>query len=274
MIFMSIPIFILIILCSIGSITGVGIVAYQVLTECNKKASAELLFFVSLCTVILIVICCLSVVFYSRRKNNVLRRIIKTARVNGVVAVKRFSEFGKLGLHMQTLFDAILEVSERRSDKIVYLDNMVRAVFNTVQKPSLVVDNRGIIQYFSNGYRKLMDTKEKNILGEHISSIYRELGFEEIIKHIEKVHSDYNIKTESHNFDFFPIFSNNDTLSALYIVIEKNTILTAGGNAVKQIYENITQSSPEPEVVTETKEKKPAVKKPKKNFFDFFRSNK
>ncbi len=245
MIFLSIKIFVFLMLCAVGCVAGVGIYTYMLFMAAGSKATAEIIFFISVCVVLVLSAGFLSAITYSKRKRRELNRITKMARVNGVIAAERFSKFGRFGIQLQSLFEDILRVSEMRSVRIAYLNNAVSVVCNHTPLPMLIVDITGTIQYVSNGYIKKISDEEKSIVGMHLLDVYSEINFEEVLSKIEKSGSEYTVKTEKLVFNFLPIFSKENLPAGVLVTIEKSSLLSQGSSAVKQLYESVKQKDVE-----------------------------
>ena len=263
MLFISLPLFIFIVLSSTGITIGAGVFAYRTFIAENK-ATAETLLFVFLCAALVLCICFLSIVFYSRQKRSALQRINKLVRVNSGAALKRFGEFGKLGKFLQSFFENILDISEKRANRIVFLE------------PFLIVNDSGFIKYVSkgfeskgfekNGTEKNSTAARKNIAGAQFSDLYPDIHYDDIFTEISHSRSERTEKGEKYTFHFFPISERKNEVSGLFVGVEKNTIMSAGSETVKQIYENIIGQD-KSENASES-----ADTKTKKSLFGFLKS--
>ncbi len=275
MLFISLPLFIFIVLSSTGITIGAGVFAYRTFITENK-ATAEMLLFVFLCAALVLCICFLSIVFYSRQKRSALQRINKLVRVNSGAALKRFGEFGKLGKFFQSFFENILDISEKRASRIVFLDRALRLACSASSEPFLIVNDSGFIKYVSKGFEskgfeksgteKNSATARKNTAGAQISDLYPDIHYDDIFTEISHSRSERTEKGEKYTFHFFPISERKNEVSGLFVGVEKNTIMSAGSETVKQIYENIIgqdkgENAPEG-----------GDAKPKKGLFGFLKS--
>lgn len=285
MLFISLPLFIFIVLSSTGITIGAGVFAYRTFISENK-ATAEMLLFVFLCAALVLCICFLSIVFYSRQKRSALQRINKLVRVNSGAALKRFGEFGKLGKFLQSFFENILDISEKRANRIVFLDHALRLACSTSSEPFLIVNDSGFIKYVSkgfesNGFEKNVTEKnpagsagnhsgsaKKNITGAQFSDLYPDVHYDDIFTDISYSRSERTEKGEKYTFHFFPISERKNEVNGLFVGIEKNTIISAGSETVKQIYENIIGH----EKSENTSPGKTA--KPKKSILSFLKNDK
>ena len=275
MLFISLPLFIFVVLSSTGITLGAGVFAYRAFITENK-ATAEMLLFVFLCAALVLCICFLSIVFYSRQKRSALQRINKLVRVNSGAALKRFGEFGKLGKFFQSFFENILDISEKRASRIVFLDRALRLACSASSEPFLIVNDSGLIKYVSKGFEskgfeknvteKNSATARKNTAGAQFSDLYPDIHYDDIFTEISHSRSERTEKGEKYTFHFFPISERKNEVSGLFVGIEKNTIMSAGSETVKQIYENIigqdkSENAPEG-----------GDAKPKKGLFGFLKS--
>ena len=275
MLFISLPLFIFVVLSSTGITIGAGVFAYRAFITENK-ATAEMLLFVFLCAALVLCICFLSIVFYSRQKRSALQRINKLVRVNSGAALKRFGEFGKLGKFFQSFFENILDISEKRASRIVFLDRALRLACSASSEPFLIVNDSGFIKYVSKGFEskgfeksgteKNSATARKNTAGAQISDLYPDIHYDDIFTEISHSRSERTEKGEKYTFHFFPISERKNEVTGLFVGIEKNTIMSAGSETVKQIYENIIgqdkgENAPEG-----------GDAKPKKGLFGFLKS--
>ena len=275
MLFISLPLFIFIVLSSTGITIGAGVFAYRAFITENK-ATAEMLLFVFLCAALVLCICFLSIVFYSRQKRSALQRINKLVRVNSGAALKRFGEFGKLGKFLQSFFENILDISEKRANRIVFLDHAIRLACSASSEPFLIVNDSGFIKYVSKGFEskgfeknvteKNSAAAKKNITGAQFSDLYPDIHYDDIFTDISYSHSERTEKGEKYTFHFFPISERKNEVSGLFVGIEKNTIMSAGSETVKQIYENIIGQD-KGENASESTDAKP-----KKGLFGFLKS--
>ena len=248
MLFISLPLFIFIVLSSTGITIGAGVFAYRAFITENK-ATAETLLFVFLCAALVLCICFLSIVFYSRQKRSALQRINKLVRVNSGAALKRFGEFGKLGKFLQSFFENILDISEKRANRIVFLDHAIRLACSASSEPFLIVNDSGFIKYVSKGFEskgfekigteKNSAAAKKNTAGAQFSDLYPDIHYDDIFTEISHSRSERTEKGEKYTFHFFPISERKNEVSGLFVGVEKNTIMSAGSETVKQIYENI-----------------------------------
>lgn len=173
-----------------------------------------------------------------------IKRITKLARVDGVLAVQRFSGLGSFGAQLTILFQELLDLSEKRAQRIVYLGNAIHSLLGFVDKAVLLVDTTGSIQYVSDELLKIMDMEGKNITGLHIEDIYPELSIAEVAKELERNFTTrHEIKLEKVTLTFSPVFAKENTLAGLCAFVKRNTILTASGDAVKGFYENIADKT-------------------------------
>ena len=241
MLFISVSVFVFFIVCILAGVAGMGIRAYLLFMEYGEKATAEVFFYIAVCTTLLIFAFIISIVLYSRRKQNMIKRMVKMARVNGVLAVQRFSELGKLGEHLTVLFQEVLSLSEKRANRIVYLDNAVESLLPFVDKPIFLVDRTGSIQYVSDNMLKVMGLEGKILSGTHVEEVFPELSFPEVAKEVERRFSEYEVKLEKVTLSFSPVFGKESSVSGLFVIVKKNTILTAGGSAMKNLYDSLTQ---------------------------------
>ena len=239
--------------------------------------------FVFLCAALVLCICFLSIVFYSRQKRSALQRINKLVRVNSGAALKRFGEFGKLGKFLQSFFENILDISEKRANRIVFLDHAIRLACSASSEPFLIVNDSGFIKYVSKGFEskgfeKIGTEKnsagsarkpaavKKNTAGAQFSDLYPDVHYDDIFTEISHSRSERTEKGEKYTFHFFPISERKNEVSGLFVGIEKNTIMSAGSETVKQIYENIIGQD-KSENASESTDAKP-----KKSLFGFLKS--
>lgn len=275
MLFISLPLFIFIVLSSTGITIGAGVFAYRTFITENK-ATAETLLFVFLCAALVLCICFLSIVFYSRQKRSALQRINKLVRVNSGAALKRFGEFGKLGKFLQSFFENILDISEKRANRIMFLDHAIRLACSASSEPFLIVNDSGLIKYVSKGFEskgfeknvteKNSAAAKKNTAGAQFSDLYPDVHYDDIFTEISYSRSERIEKGEKYTFHFFPISERKNEVSGLFVGIEKNTIMSAGSETVKQIYENIIGQD-KSENASESTDAKP-----KKSLFGFLKS--
>ena len=275
MLFISLPLFIFIVLSSTGITIGAGVFAYRAFITENK-ATAEMLLFVFLCAALVLCICFLSIVFYSRQKRSALQRINKLVRVNSGAALKRFGEFGKLGKFLQSFFENILDISEKRANRIVFLDHAIRLACSASSEPFLIVNDSGLIKYVSKGFEskgfeknvteKNSAAAKKNIAGAQFSDLYPDIHYDDIFTEISHSRSERTEKGEKYTFHFFPISERKNEVSGLFVGVEKNTIMSAGSETVKQIYENIIGQDKGENAPESTDAK------PKKSLFGFLKS--
>ena len=275
MLFISLPLFIFVVLSSTGITLGAGVFAYRAFITENK-ATAEMLLFVFLCAALVLCICFLSIVFYSRQKRSALQRINKLVRVNSGAALKRFGEFGKLGKFLQSFFENILDISEKRANRIVFLDHALRLACSASSEPFLIVNDSGFIKYVSKGFEskgfeksgteKNSATARKNTAGAQISDLYPDIHYDDIFTEISHSRSERTEKGEKYTFHFFPISERKNEVSGLFVGIEKNTIMSAGSETVKQIYENIIGQD------KSENDSDDGDAKPKKGLFGFLKS--
>ncbi len=275
MLFISLPLFIFIVLSSTGITIGAGVFAYRTFIAENK-ATAETLLFVFLCAALVLCICFLSIVFYSRQKRSALQRINKLVRVNSGAALKRFGEFGKLGKFLQSFFENILDISEKRANRIVFLDHAIRLACSASSEPFLIVNDSGLIKYVSKGFEskgfeknvteKNSAAVKKNTAGAQFSDLYPDIHYDDIFTEISYSRSERTEKGEKYTFHFFPISERKNEVSGLFVGIEKNTIMSAGSETVKQIYENIIGQDKNENASASTDAK------PKKSLFGFLKS--
>ena len=275
MLFISLPLFIFVVLSSTGITIGAGVFAYRAFITENK-ATAEMLLFVFLCAALVLCICFLSIVFYSRQKRSALQRINKLVRVNSGAALKRFGEFGKLGKFLQSFFENILDISEKRANRIVFLDHAIRLACSASSEPFLIVNDSGLIKYVSKGFEskgfeknvteKNSAAAKKNTAGAQFSDLYPDVHYDDIFTEISYSRSERIEKGEKYTFHFFPISERKNEVSGLFVGIEKNTIMSAGSETVKQIYENIIGQDKNENASASTDAK------PKKSLFGFLKS--
>ena len=275
MLFISLPLFIFVVLSSTGITIGAGVFAYRAFITENK-ATAEMLLFVFLCAALVLCICFLSIVFYSRQKRSALQRINKLVRVNSGAALKRFGEFGKLGKFFQSFFENILDISEKRASRIVFLDRALRLACSASSEPFLIVNDSGFIKYVSKGFEskgfeksgteKNSATARKNTAGAQFSDLYPDIHYDDIFTEISHSRSERTEKGEKYTFHFFPISERKNEVSGLFVGIEKNTIMSAGSETVKQIYENIIGQD------KSENDSDDGDAKPKKGLFGFLKS--
>ena len=275
MLFISLPLFIFVVLSSTGITIGAGVFAYRAFITENK-ATAEMLLFVFLCAALVLCICFLSIVFYSRQKRSALQRINKLVRVNSGAALKRFGEFGKLGKFFQSFFENILDISEKRANRIVFLDHAIRLACSASSEPFLIVNDSGFIKYVSKGFEskgfeksgteKNSAAARKNTAGAQFSDLYPDIHYDDIFTEISHSRSERTEKGEKYTFHFFPISERKNEVSGLFVGVEKNTIMSAGSETVKQIYENIIGQDKSENAL------EGGDAKPKKGLFGFLKS--
>ena len=275
MLFISLPMFIFLFVFSTGLSLGMGITAYRFFITENK-ISAENFLFISICSVVILCLCFASVIIYSRQRRSALYRINKLVHINSAAAIKRFDEFGKLGKFLQSFFENILDISEKRANRIVFLDRALRLACSASSEPFLIVNDSGFIKYVSKGFEskgfeksgteKNSATARKNTAGAQFSDLYPDIHYDDIFTEISQSRSERTEKGEKYTFHFFPISERKNELTGLFVGIEKNTIMSAGSETVKQIYENIIgqdkgENAPEG-----------GDAKPKKGLFGFLKS--
>ena len=264
MFFIALPVFIFLFVFSTGLSLSMGIVAYRSFVM-QDKAGAENFLFISMCSALVLCLCFVSVIIYSRQKRSALYRINKLVRVNSAAAIKRFGEFGKHGKFFQSFFENISDISERRAEKIVFLDNALRSLCGAANENLIIVNDLGEIKYATRGFAK-SNNLEQNINGARFIDLYPDIHYDDIFTTVSYSRTEHTEKNEKYIFRFFPVCEKNNNVRGLFVIIEKNTLIRAGGETVKQLYENITAYD---KADTEIQANK--ANKPKKRLLSFFK---
>ncbi|MGI5172028.1 hypothetical protein H0R92_00280 [Treponema sp. OMZ 840] len=264
MLFISLPMFIFLFIFSAGLSLGMGITAYRFFITENK-ISAENFLFISICAALFLCLCFASVIIYSRQRRSALYRINKLVRVNSAAAIKRFSEFGKLGKFFQSFFENILDISERRAQRIVFLDRALHLVCGESNENIAIVNDVGEIKYAAKGFEKSNNLEQGN--GTHFADLYPGIQYDDIFTTVSYSRTEHIEKGEKHTFRFFPVCEKNNNVRGLFVIVEKNTIISSGSETVKQLYENMTgQDKSESSSSGKTA-------KPKKRLLSFFKKH-
>lgn len=238
MLFISLPMFIFLFVFSTGLSLGMGITAYRFFITENK-ISAENFLFISICSVVILCLCFASVIIYSRQRRSALYRINKLVHINSAAAIKRFDEFGKLGKFFQSFFKNILDISERRGERIVFLDQALRLICGQTSESLLIVNDLGEIKYATKGVEK-NNSSEQGIQGVQFGDLFPEIAYSDIFTTVSYSRTEHTEKGEKHIFRFFPVCEKNNNVRGLFVIIAKNTVISSSGNTVKQLYESVT----------------------------------
>lgn len=237
MLFISLPMFIFLFVFSTGLSLGMGIIGYRSFVL-QDKISAENFLFTAICAVLLLCLCFVSIMIYSRQRRSALYRINKLVRVNSAAAIKRFGEFGKLGKFFQSFFENILDISERRGQRIVFLDQALRLICGETNENIAIVNDLGEIKYAARGFEK-SNNLEQSTQSVQFNDLFPEIPYTDIFTTVSYSRTEHVEKGDKHTFRFFPVCEKNNNVRGLFVIVEKNTVISSSGDTVKQLYETV-----------------------------------
>ncbi len=222
MLFISIPLFIVFVCISAGTVCAAGIFSYILLMRYGYKSPAETVFFWALVAFVLLIVVLFYIVIYSRRRVRGMEKIVELVRFNGVLAEDRFSEFGSLGTSLRLLYHEILEVSERRADRIYLLNNMTETLLGFVDEAMLVTDVAGKVLLASPKYIAKYGEQSLNIVGSMITKLYPGLDFKSVFLQAEQTHGSIEYKIADASAVFYPVHGKQNTIDAMCVSFDKN----------------------------------------------------
>lgn len=217
----------------------IGIFSYRLLMMLNEKVYAEKMLFCAIVVMILLFSITLSTIAFSRRKTRIIEKMAETVKSNGILVDEKFLEFGKIGLNLRVLYNEILEISQKRANRIYFLNKILLFLTNILEENLVITDVKGCVLYSTNNCMELLNIEEKNLAGRNIQDILPEVDLPSILQEVEKEHQIIEIRMESISADAYPIFSQTETTEGFCIIFRKLDIVSSTAKDFRKKYEEL-----------------------------------
>ena len=213
---------------AMASVCTVGVMGYVYLGGSGEKQPSELVFFCALVAAIALLVLFVLLVHHARRRTRALQRLIAKVGAGGYIARDELSAFGEFGSNIMALVKEIQDVSDKRSQRIKYLNSALGAIMADSEKAVLLLDAAGTISMASpEFFSKCTKPEEQGgIYGSNVERFGLEEPFPQLAQKMSHSRTEMTVNTSEWSIRFIPIFSTNALPDGFFAFLQKNSMFS------------------------------------------------
>ena len=213
---------------AMASVCTVGVMGYVYLGGCGEKQPSELVFFCALVAAIALLVLFVLLVHHARRRTRALQRLIAKVGAGGYIARDELSAFGEFGSNIMALVKEIQDVSDKRSQRIKYLNSALGAIMADSEKAVLLLDAAGTISMASpEFFSKCTKPEEQGgIYGSNVERFGLEEPFPQLAQEMSHSRDEMTVTTDEWTIRFIPVFSTNALPDGFFAFLQKANVFS------------------------------------------------
>ncbi len=211
---------------SIIFLGGIGISSYIFLTKLSQKQSAELLLFCAIVSVLILSVIFFGMLIRAKHRTRTLQNLLHKISVGGNLDGNKLKSFGDFGANILALVHEIQDVSEKRAQRIRYLNAALRYLVEKSNNALLLLDSEGTIMQVSEEFvsKFTKNNSAENICGTSIEQFYADSPFLLLAQEMAQTKRDFSVSTENYTIHFTPLFSENTMPDGFFAIIQKTSV--------------------------------------------------
>ena len=213
---------------AMASVCTVGVMGYVYLGGSGEKQPSELVFFCALVAVIVLLVVFVFIVSHARSRTRALHRLLTKVSAGGYIHREELSAFGAFGNSLLALVKEIQDVSDRRAQRIKYLNSAIIALMTDSDKAILLLDAAGTITQASpEFFTKCTKPEEQGgIYGSNVERFGLEEPFPQLAQKMSHSRTEMTVNTSEWSIRFIPIFSTNALPDGFFAFLQKNSMFS------------------------------------------------
>jgi len=216
---------------------SIGFAGWYFLLQSGEKQHGEILLYITIIFICILFLLCLKIILRSHKRVHSIEKMIDLARINGIVDEDRFDTFGKLGSELKILYNEIIAISEKRAQRLFFMDSMADVLFDVISEKIIAVDIQGNILYAG---QKAIPKKETFPLSEKglaITELIPSLDFTEAASKASREHATITVPLHAGaSMICIPIFGSDNSANGFLLSLDN---LESAGFAVEHFLEKI-----------------------------------
>ena len=213
---------------SLASAGTVGIMSYVYLSGGREKQHAELVFYCALLAVIVLLVVFVFIVSHARSRTRALQRLLTKVSAGGYIHREELSAFGAFGNSLLALVKEIQDVSDRRAQRIKYLNSAIIALMTDSDKAILLLDAAGTITQASpEFFTKCTKPEEQGgIYGSNVDRFGLDEPFPQLAQKMAHSRTEMTVNTSEWSIRFIPIFGTNSLPDGFFAIVQKANVFS------------------------------------------------
>ncbi|MCH5283855.1 MAG: hypothetical protein J1E59_09430, partial [Treponema sp.] len=213
---------------AMASVCTVGVMGYVYLGGSGEKQPSELVFFCALVAAIALLVLFVLLVHHARRRTRALQRLIAKVGAGGYIARDELSAFGEFGSNIMALVKEIQDVSDKRSQRIKYLNSALGAIMADSEKAVLLLDAAGTISMASpEFFSKCTKPEEQGgIYGSNVERFGLEEPFPQLAQEMSHSRDEMTVTTDEWTIRFIPIFGTKSLPDGFFAFLQKANVFS------------------------------------------------
>jgi PAS domain-containing protein len=188
----------------------------------ERKAAAERLLFVGFVVSLALLAGAGAVftrsIYLSRR----LDKLSEMTRMGGHSPAPALSRMGELGRRIRRLYEELLEISDRKSDKISALTAANETVLRVTARPVAILDARAVVLRANRAMLELLQRQPSEVVGSSAEELFEDAGVSAALERLTTVREEISLAWREAHISLIPVYGRGGTLSYGVCVVERH----------------------------------------------------
>ncbi len=191
---------------------ALGVMGFRGIQASNRALGESLLFW-SVAAAAITLVLFSSFLLRATSLDRRLERLISQGNHRDLVPGRDFVSLGKLGTQLTTIFNQISRQNLLKARKISAMHDLVEFLVKNAQRPTVVCDVTGVIQYANETVQECLHIDRMDIMGERLETIAPAIPFTDLRATILQTMQPEEAADNALNYTCYPVENSADELA-------------------------------------------------------------